>query len=131
MAKLDESVFEHISANEEVKRVLNNLAGFYSEKYRKIIIATYEDLDLRSLYNAIREENTLGFHKKSKSHRQIIKFPNLYVLHFLHDYLSPKYGENWLKDKEILYKVMRNEELIKPWLTFKMKTLASRSKEKK
>lgn len=131
MANLNEEVLAHLAVSEEVKKILDRLAGFYSEKYRQIILNTYEDLELRSLYNAIREESSLGLHNKSKHHRQIIKFPNAYVLHFLNDCFVPKYGEDWLKDKDTLYKVMRNEELIKPWLTIKLKSLASRSKVKK
>lgn len=114
--------FHHLSSIKEAREALDKIAIDYSEKYRRIILDTYTNLELRSMYNAIRESNDLNAKVKSGSPmRQILKIPNAYVLHFLNDVFTPEYGENWLKDKKTLWKIIKNEDLIKPWLTVKLK----------
>lgn len=114
MPELNDDFLHQIKATSEIKNIFDSIAGLYSEKYQKIVLATYESPEVRSLYTALRTESQIS---KKKTHRQIIKFPNAYVLHFLNDQFEPKYGPNWLSDKQILIKVMKTEDLIKPWLT--------------
>lgn len=112
--ELNDDFLHQIKATGEIKKIFDSIVGHYSDKYQKIVLATYESPEVRSLYTALRTEDQIS---KKKTHRQLIKFPNAYVLHFLDDQFSPKYGPEWLSDKKTLIRVMKNEDLIKPWIT--------------
>ena len=115
MSKLNTGVIEKIATTKKMENALNTVALTYSEKYRRIIRETYESQEVHDLYKAMRAESAIN---KEKGDRQrILKIPNAYVLHFLNDMFEPKYGPKWLEDKKTLLKVMRNEDLIKPWIT--------------
>ena len=111
---LNDDFLHQLKATTEVEKIFNNIVDSYSDKYQKIVSATYNSAEVRSLYEAMRNESQIS---KKKTHRQLLKIPNAYVLHFLNDQFSPKYGDDWLSDKQILFKVMKNEDLIKPWIT--------------
>ena len=109
-----EVIAEQLKATNDVKKALDTLLISSSKKYKDMIIATYASPEIRSLYNALRTESQIS---GKKTHRRILQIPNAYVMHFLNEMFAPEYGENWLTDKQILLKVCRNEDLIKPWIT--------------
>jgi len=116
VTNLNDDFLHQVKADAEVKKIFETIVGGYSKKYRDIVAATYESGEVRSLYEAMRNESQIS---KKKTHRQLLKIPNAYVLHFLNDQFEPKYGPDWLSDKQTLLKVCRNEDLIKPWITVK------------
>lgn len=115
-------VFDQISTAQDVRKSLDNIASTYSKRYKDIVMHTYTSDEIRSLYNAMRETNEINDKVNARSTiKQILKIPNAYVLHFLNDMFAPKYGDDWLKDQKTLWKVIKKEDLIKPWLTIKLK----------
>jgi hypothetical protein len=117
MAKFNDSLLEQLRAESSTRVALDILGDKISKEYRAFIIACYEDQDLKSIYNGYREKNTLN--DKKSDQRQILKIPNQIILRFLHDVLSPKYGVDWLNDRNTLLKICRTEDIIKPWITVK------------
>lgn len=117
MAKFNDSLLDQLKAESQTRAALDILGDKISENYRRLIIACYEDENLRSIYNGYRDKNTLN--DKKSEQRQILKIPNQLILKFLHDVLSPKYGDNWLEDRQTLFKICRSEDIIKPWVVVK------------
>lgn len=117
---INEEIIAQLKASQDVTKILNLMSYGISQRYQKIVQATYDDPEIRSLYNGLRTESQVT---KKKVHRKIISFPNAYVLHFLDDLFKVKYGDNWMKDRKTLIKVIKNEDLMKPWTTVDIKTL--------
>lgn len=97
----------------QVARSLQILTATLDEQAREVLMYVYHDPEIRSIYDAYRASSQL----KTSQHRQIIKFPNGIVYKFLDDLFKPKYGSDWLTNKITLFKVLRREELIMPWIT--------------
>ena len=116
MSKLNKNVVEKLAITQAMNNALDTIALTYSKKYRKIVRATYESDEIHALYRGMRKASSLN-KEKNRDKQLLIKIPNAYVLHFLNDMFEPKYGPKWLEDKKTLLKIMRNEDLIKPWIT--------------
>jgi hypothetical protein len=119
MPKTDHAAFEAVTRSEQIRRILNRTADIYDEMTRVLIQATYDDPEINNIYESIRTSNSLhNNYTKSKVHREIIRFPNGYVADFIMAYLTPKYGENWIRNKKQVLKACKNEELLKPWVLY-------------
>lgn len=119
MAKVKavDELLESASRDVKLQNALKNITVKYDEKIKKELTYIYADMELRSIFNALREEAKIEDRlSKSKDRKLCIKIPNNTVYRFLNDVFSPSYGSNWLSDKTILNKVIRKEELIKPWV---------------
>lgn len=114
MSKLDE-LAEKIATEERTKKAIKILTANKDDWTRNYILGIYEDQKLQDVYNSIRTAVQLG--KSSKDTRRlVVKYPNMIIYRFLDDVFSPKYGPEWATDKDILRKIIINEDLIRPWV---------------
>ena len=110
-----EEVADRISQDLKLRLSLSRILSKYDEMLKRYITAVYEDEGLRKIYDSMRLAASVS-KKTSDTRRLAIKYPNLIVRRFLDDVFSPKYGSEWATNEQTLRKVMRNEELIKPWI---------------
>ena len=96
--------------DQKLRMSLIALADKIDQKAREIIYRTYNDPEIASIYRGIRNLNVYQHGSKSKVHRKIIEFPNMYVDMFVDTVLTAIYGKDWLKNKKAL-----RHELVKPW----------------
>lgn len=114
MGEIREELLASIKASKDVKKVFTALTMGMDKYTRDFIQAVYDSKEIRSHYDALRAAASLD--KSSKNHRELLKIPNGVILQFLDDLFTPTYGSEWLTDRKILHKVMRREDLIKPWI---------------
>jgi hypothetical protein len=113
--KTNKSEFlDSLSAAAEVRRVFKRLMDRYDTGTQLFIEGCYDNQEIQSDYRAMRA--TASLNQKSNLHREILRFPNQIVYQFLDTLFKDKYGDKWLTDKTVLAKVIRDEELIKPWV---------------
>lgn len=98
--------------DQKLRMSLIALADRLNEKAREIIYRTYNDPEIASTYRGIRNLHLYDRGSKSKVHRKIIEFPNMYVDMFVDTVLASLYGKDWLKNKKAL-----RHELVRPWWT--------------
>ena len=98
--------------DKKLRMSLIALADRINEKAREIIYRTYNDPELASIYRGIRNLGIYQHGGKTKVHRKIIEFPNMYVDMFVDTVLTSLYGKDWLKSKKAL-----RHELVRPWWT--------------
>lgn len=95
--------------DEKMRLTVVALADRYDERIRKLIIKTYEDPKLHSIYRDLRKLNGLGG-GKSRVHREIIRYPNVYVADFVDTVMRGLYGPEWMESNKAL-----SHELVRPW----------------
>jgi hypothetical protein len=116
--------FELATTSSHVKRILNMMADTYDEQARNLIYKTYNDIELNNIYQSIRDKNDIQMmHSKGMVHRELLRFPNQYIMDFVVNQLTPIYGEGWLKDKKLLKKACKNEPILKPWVLYSKKKI--------
>lgn len=98
--------------DQKLRMSLIALTDKLNEKARNIIYKTYNDPEIASIYRGIRNLGLYQHGGKSKVHRKIIEFPNMYVEMFVDTTMKALYGEDWLNNKHAL-----RHELIRPWWT--------------
>jgi hypothetical protein len=102
---------QFIAVNDQKLRMsLIALSDKIDQRSREIIYKTYNDPEIASIYRGIRNLGIYQHGGKSKVHRKIIEFPNMYVDMFVDTVLTAIYGKDWLKNKRAL-----RHELVKPW----------------
>ena len=117
MANLDD-LAEQVSREERIRKAIKIVATKYDLGTKEYLLNIYSDQKIANLYQALRDESSLKTRKQrddTANHRLIVKYPSQTVYKFLNDVFSPKYGEGWASNKDTLMKVMRDEDLIKPW----------------
>lgn len=116
-----DSIAESISNDNKVRIAIQTIAGGLDDQRKNFLIKCYSSPTLARIYATMRNKNSIDGHLgKSKDRRHVAKFPNLIVYNFLNDYLSPKYGEDWITNNSKFAKVARNEELVRPWIIDKI-----------
>jgi hypothetical protein len=86
------------------------LADKYDEQVRDLIVKTYEDPKLHSIYHGWRMSGMFQHGGKSKVHREVVRFPNGYIYDFCDTVLTAIYGPDWLSNPKAL-----KHELVRPW----------------
>jgi hypothetical protein len=92
----------------KLKMTIVALADKYNTGIRQIIYRTYNDPQLMSIYQGIRNSNIYA--KGGKYRRKIYEIPNAYVWDFLNTVLGAMYGSDWWKDNRAI-----RHELVRPW----------------
>ncbi len=100
----------HVVNDQKLRLTLMGMADKYDEQIRDIIKKTYDDIQLNSLYRAMRASGIFDHGGKSKVHREIVRFPNGYVFDFVDTVLTALYGRDWMSNIRAL-----KHELVKPW----------------
>lgn len=111
-----DAIAHSVKYDDLVLKAIIKLGRKYDIGYKEYLLKVYGDRELHSLYNAMRAQAELDDKIKKKDKWLIVKFPSQTVYKFLDDLFAPKYGENWLSDRDTLIKVIKKEELIKPWV---------------
>ena len=112
-----EAIADSVKYDKLVLEAIKKIGNKYANWTRDYLLNVYSDPQLHSLYRRMRDTNKLDDKlSKPKVHRLKAKFPSMIVLKFLDDLFAPKYGDDWLEDKDKFNKVCKKEELIKPWL---------------
>lgn len=98
--------------DQKLRMTLIALADKIDLKSREIIYRTYNDPEIASIYRGIRNLGVYQSGGKTKVHRKIIEFPNMYVDNFVDTVMTAIYDKNWLNNKKAL-----RHELVRPWWT--------------
>lgn len=96
--------------DQKLRMTLIAIADKVDQRAREIIYRTYNDPEIASIYRGIRNLGIYQHGGKSKVHRKIIEFPNMYVDMFVDTVLTAIYGKDWLNNKKAL-----RHELVRPW----------------
>ena len=110
---------DKIAGSELVKKAFMKVAWKLNYEWRVYIEKIYNDQELTSLYRAMRESESLDSKLEKRDRRPLIKFPDMIIYKFLDDIFTKKYGKGWLRDKQTLRKIIKQEDLIKPWVIVK------------
>lgn len=102
---------QFVAVNDEKLRMsLIAISDKIDNKAREIIYRTYNDPEIAAIYRGIRNLGLYQHGGKTKVHRKIIEFPNMYVDMFVDTVLTAIYGKDWLKNRKAL-----RHELVRPW----------------
>lgn len=121
MKKNINDVVDQLNADSQVRTAINLMVNKIDERTKKYLLRCYSDPELLGIYQAMREQDKIDRRmRKAATQRKVVSFPNQIVYNFLDDLFRHKYGDNWLLDTPTLMKIMRNEDLIKPWIISKI-----------
>ena len=111
MAKKQKPVDQFVCSDEKLQLALIAVADRIDNEARLEVWRTYNSEELHNAYRAFRNFNSLrnGF-SKQKTMREIVRIPAGHVYQFLKTTFEPKYGDQWLRNKQVL-----RSELIRPW----------------
>jgi hypothetical protein len=95
---------------DQEQQAIKTLHSSTMKSYMDHFVKVYNDPKIMAHYQYLRE-NEQDIHSAVKQGaREIVRIPDNIVFYLLEMTFKPQYGENWLKNKKVLY-----HELIRPW----------------